>query len=205
MKEKLAPIHFIQHNRIRIQENLEEFLIDLYSLQDLDQESTELHGERSAAVPLQNQIDHDNIHGWLESHLIANEKRMAILVKEITEKKGEESLKNAYAEFGQMLGASLKENIQFHSGQELYGYISSIVLDGMPCDKINVLIESGDHHITWHNVRDIHGKYFEDVGLRGSYFYDLRESFLTGFLKSVGDLSFVMNRTSEAIENRVNF
>lgn len=205
MKEKLAPIHSIQHNRIRIQENLEEFLIELFGLQDLDRESVETLGERSTSEPLTEQIDHDNIHGWLESHLIANEKRMAILAKKIVETSDEDALNLAYAEFGKRLGDSLKSDIQFTDGKELYSSLNAILLDGMPCDKISVLTEASDDHIVWNNVKDIHGKYFEEQNLPKELFYTLRGAFMTSLVKSLGNLTYSVDFTPEVIENRVDF
>ena len=205
MKEKLAPIHFLQHNRIKIQENLETFLINMFSLQDLDRENTPLYGGRTSDEPLEVQIDHDNIHGWLESHVIGNEKRLASLAAKIIETSDEEALTLAYAEYGKRVGESLKENIQFSNGQELYGYLNALLLDGMPCDKISVLVESDDSHLIWNNVRDIHGKYFEEQGLRGDLFYILRQAFLTSFLDTIGNIDYKLELAPEAIVNRVNF
>ncbi|WP_312651162.1 hypothetical protein [Proteiniclasticum sp.] len=205
MKEKIAPIHFMQHNRIRIQENLERYLIDMFSLQDLDRENTEHYGERTSEEALENQIDHDNIHGWLESHVIGNEKRLAALAGKIIETSDEETLILAYAEYGRRVGESLKGEIHFSNGQELYGYLNALLLDGMPCDKINVLAETDENHLVWHNVRDIHGRYFEELGLQGNLFYILRQSFMTGFLSAIGNIEYSLDIMPEFIVNSVTF
>ena len=203
MKEKLAPIHTLQHNRIRIQENLEEFLIELFGLENLDRESIEVLGSRSTKEPLADQIDHDNIHGWLESHLISNEKRMAILARKIIDTSDEDALILAYAEFGKRLGDSLKADVQYHDTQELYRALSAVLLDGMPCDKISVLTEAGDDLLIWHNVRDIHGRYFEEQNLPAELFYTLRGAFMSSLVKSLGNLTYSLDFTSKGIENRV--
>lgn len=205
MKEKLAPIHFMQHNRIRIQENLEIFLIDMFSLEDLDRDLISLHGERTNDEPLENQIDHDNIHGWLESHVAGNEKRLAALARKIVETSDVEALTLAYAEYGRKVGESLKGDIQFTNGQELYGYLNALLLDGMPCDKISVLVESDESHLIWHNVRDIHGSYYEEQGLEANLFYMLRQAFMKSFLKTMGNISFNLDVTRDAIVNKVSF
>lgn len=205
MKEKLAPIHFLQHNRIRTQENLEIFLVHMFRLEELDRLNTELLGERTSNEPLDIQIDHDNIHGWLESHVIGNEKRLAILAAKIIEKSGEESLMLSYAEYGKRLGESLKENIHFNNAQELYSHLNTLLLDGMPCDKISVLVESGERHIIWNNVRDIHGEYFEEQGLKGDLFYILRQAFMNSLLKTIGNIDYELKLTPDGIVNRVDY
>lgn len=205
MKEKLAPIHFVQHNRIKIQENLETFLIDLFHLQDVDDHSVATHGPRTSDDALEVQIDHDNIHGWLESHLVANEKRLSLLSKEIILKNEEKALHLAHAEYGKRLAESLKEKIRFSNGQELYGYLSAVLLDGMPCDKINSLVESGDNHVVWHSKNDIHKKYYEEQNLPGNLYLDLRKSFLSSFLDTLDVSSFAMEDTPEAIIYKAEF
>jgi len=199
MKEKLAPIHFVQHNRIKIQENLEIFLTDLFNLQEIDEKSTALHGPRTSDEALEAQIDHDNIHGWLESHLVANEKRLSILSKEIMKVNDENALHLAHAEYGKRLAESLKEKINFSNGQELFGSLNAVLLDGMPCDKINSMVEQDSNHLVWQSAKDVHFKYYEEQDLPGNLFLDLRKSFLTSFLHALGISSFTMVSTPEAI------
>ncbi len=205
MKEKLAPIHFIQHNRIKIQENLEAFLIDLFTLQDIDSKSITVYGPRTTDEPLETQIDHDNIHGWLESHLIANENRLSILSKEIINKNDETALHLAHAEYGKRLAESIKEDVHFSNGQELFGYLNAVLLDGMPCDKINSLVEANDHHLVWKSKEDVHSKYYIEQALPEDLFLTLRKSFLTSFLQSIGISDFSMDTTSEAIVYAADF
>ncbi|MFH5836034.1 hypothetical protein ACHAL6_08140 [Proteiniclasticum sp. C24MP] len=205
MKEKLAPIHFVQHNRIKIQENLEAFLIDLFNLHSVDEHALDLHGPRTSDEALEVQIDHDNIHGWLESHLVANEKRMGILSKEIVARNDENALHLAHAEYGKRLADSLKEKVRFTNGQELYGYLNAILLDGMPCDKINELVESDDHHLVWKSSRDIHSSYYEEQNLPENLYLDLRRSFLSSFLGALDISFFDMTATPEGIFYKAEF
>jgi len=205
MKEKLAPIHFVQHNRIKIQENLETFLTDLFNLQEIDEKSIALHGPRTSDEALETQIDHDNIHGWLESHLVTNEKRLSILSKEIIKINDENALHLAHAEYGKRLAESLKEKISFSNGQELFGSLNAVLLDGMPCDKISSMVEADNDHLVWQSAKDVHFKYYEEQELPGNLFLDLRKSFLTSFLHTIGISSFTMVSTPEAIVYKADF
>jgi hypothetical protein len=198
MKENLAPVHFVQHNRIKIQENLETFLIDLFNLQEIDEKSIALHGPRTSNEALEIQIDHDNIHGWLESHLVTNEKRLSVLSKEIIKKNDKKALHLAHAEYGKRLAESLKEKINFSNGQELFGYLDAVLLDGMPCDKINTMVEASDAHLVWKSVKDVHCKYYEEQELPENLFLDLRKSFLSSFLDILKISSFTMVSTPES-------
>lgn len=205
MKEKLAPIHYVQHSRIKIQENLEIFLTDLFNLQKIDEKSIALHGPRTSDEALETQIDHDNIHGWLESHLVTNEKRLSILSKEIIKENDENALHLAHAEYGKRLAESLKEKIHFSNGQELFGSLNAVLLDGMPCDKINSLVEASDDHLVWHSAKDVHSEYYVEQELPEDLFLDLRNSFLSSFLKTLNVSSFTLDSTPEAIVYTADF
>ena len=203
MKETLKPIHFVQYNRIRLQENLEKFLVEKFNLNDAFAEAQRLFGEISTDVSLEEQIDLDNIHGWLESHLVANEKRNALLLKEILTTNDVESLKSAYSEYGNLLGLSQKDVDTLSGKDEVYGYASSILLDGMPCDRVNTLVDSDENKVEWHGQSDVHGKYLVEQGLEAKLFYSLRESFLDSVLKTKGNYTYVVNATDEKIVNEI--
>ncbi|MGB4588090.1 MAG: hypothetical protein WBI17_02500 [Clostridiaceae bacterium] len=205
MKETLKPIHFVQYNRIRLQENLEKFLVEKFNLSDTFAEAQRLYGEISTDVTLEDQIDLDNIHNWLESHLVSNEKRNAMLLKEILRTNDVESLKSAYSEYGNLLGLSQKDSTSPSGNDDIYSYTSSILLDGMPCDKVNSLISSDDTKIEWHGQSDVHGKYLVEQGLEAKLFYTLRESFLDSLLKTKGNYTYQVNASDEKIVNEIIF
>lgn len=203
MKETLKPIHFVQYNRIRLQENLEKFLVEKFNLTDTFAEAQRLYGEISTDVSLEDQIDLDNIHGWLESHLVANEKRNAMLLKEILTKTDVESVKSAYSEYGNLLGINQKDETSLSGKDGVYGFASTILLDGMPCDRVNTLVDSDDNKVEWHGQSDVHGKYLVEQGLEAKLFYTLRESFLDSVLKTKGNYTYQVNASEEKIVNEI--
>jgi len=201
MIETLKPIHFVQYNRIRLQENLERFLVEKFNLIDTFAEAQRLYGEISTEVSLEDQIDLDNIHNWLESHLVANEKRNAMLLKEILKTNEVESVKSAYSDYGHLLGSDQKDAVS----DDIYSYASSILLDGMPCDKVNTLVSSDETKIEWHGQSDVHGKYLVEQGLEAKLFYTLRESFLDSLLKTKGNYTYQVNVSEDKIINKIVF
>ena len=201
MKETLKPIHFVQYNRIRLQENLEKFLVEKFNLHDTFAEAQQLYGEISTEVSLEDQIDLDNIHGWLEAHLVANEKRNAMLLKEILKTNELEAVKGAYSEYGHLIGSEQKDAVS----DDIYSYASSILLDGMPCDKVNTLVSSDDKKIEWHGQSDVHGKYLVEQGLEAKLFYTLREAFLDSLLKTKGNYTYQVNALEDKIVNEIVF
>lgn len=195
MIEKLAPIHFVQHRRIRIQEQLESFLAKKFAAEPLLASLIQKYGAPSSDVNLAEQIDHSNIHGWLESHLISNEKRMADLLSGILGTYSIVELQLAYKAYGHEIGASLSKETSVSTSQELYQLLQTVLLDGMPCDKVNRLVESSDHHLVFSSTKDMHAPYYSEAGLGITLYHELREYFIAGFLESLdaGTYSYICN------------
>jgi len=175
--------------------------VEKFNLIDTFAEAQRLYGEISTEVSLEDQIDLDNIHNWLESHLVANEKRNAMLLKEILKTNEVESVKSAYSDYGHLLGSDQKDAVS----DDIYSYASSILLDGMPYDKVNTLVSSDETKIEWHGQSDVHGKYLVEQGLEAKLFYTLRESFLDSLLKTKGNYTYQVNVSEDKIINKIVF
>jgi len=185
MKEKLAPIHFIQYQRIHLQEQMETYLAKKFHMQDKLKDLENQHGAPSAEIPLADQIDHENIHGWLEGHLVGNEYRLSELIAEISKRNDLSLLNEAYGEFGRNLGNTLDQSVSAENGQDLYQLLQSILLDGMPCDKINKLVDASEHHLVFSSTKDPHAPYYESAGLSPELYHELRKSFIEGLLETL--------------------
>ncbi|SFN40588.1 hypothetical protein [Proteiniclasticum ruminis] len=203
MKEKLAPIHFIQHQRIHLQEQLESYLAGKFGMEKKLNDLENHHGTPSTDVMLSDQIDHDNIHGWLEGHLIANEKRLSELLAEIMNDTNLSALHEAYNGFGHNLGATLKPSVSVQNGEELYQLLQSVLLDGMPCDKVNKLVDASEHHLVFSSLKDLHAPYYENAGLSPALYHELRKSFLDGFLKELNLGTYSYSLEEGAIIHKV--
>ncbi len=194
MKEKLAPIHFIQHQRIHLQEQLESYLSVRFGMENKLNDLENQHGTPSTDAMLSDQIDHDNIHGWLEGHLIANEKRLSGLLAEIMKNTEIAALHDAYNDFGHNLGTTLKRNVSVRNGEELYQLLQTVLLDGMPCDKVNKLVDASEHHLVFSSLKDLHAPYYEHAGISPVLYHELRKSFMDGLLKELdlGTYTYVL-------------
>lgn len=203
MKEKLAPIHFVQYQRIHLQEQMESFLAEKFQLEDKLAELETLYGVRSAEVNLSEQIDHDNIHGWLEGHLIANEKRLSQLIAEILKQNDPSTLHHTYEEFGENLGKSVQHTVSISNGQELYQFLQSVILDGMPCDKVNQLMGSDDQQLVFSSTKDVHAPYYSDAGLDPALYHELRSHFMAGLLHTLDSGKYSYTVENGAILHKV--
>lgn len=203
MKEKLAPIHFIQHQRIHLQEQLESYLAGRFGMENKLIDLENYHGTPSTDALLSDQIDHDNIHGWLEGHLIANEKRLSGLLAEIMKNTELTALHDAYIDFGHNLGSTLKHQVSVHNGEELYQLLQTILVDGMPCDKVNTLVDASAHHLVFSSLKDLHAPYYEQAGFSPVIYHELRKSFIDGLLKELDLGTYTYSLEEGAIIHKV--
>lgn len=206
MKEKLTPIQFVQMNRINLHENLEVLIAEALDLKmpelgtGLLEEAIEKYGAPSKETSLDTETDHQGIHGWLESKLVTNEKRIAYIIKGALEedKNNLGLIKEVYKEFGYTLGYRMKSQYQINTLEDVYSVVDKVIVDGMPCDKVNTLESSGENELVWLGLKDVHKEHYESLGLSQEIFVTLRESFIKEFLKALGNYSFKLETRPSA-------
>ena len=181
MSAFLGPIHFWLYNKIQIQQEiLEEILSLSYNIIPGLKEGLDTKYGVSETKPLEEVIDQGNIHGWLQSsitqveyklancvtYIIKNNPDMLIKIKSIFETKGEEK--------SSLIGTS--------NAAEAYKVISDCLLDGMPCDHANSVLEENEEKVIWKRNTCVHMKYWEEVDGNINIYYSLREAFIKGSL-----------------------
>ncbi len=171
MSKFLAPIHFWLYNKIEIQEELIKGLLEK-SGADKD-----AFYKEKGSLPegsLEDHIDTGNIHGWLQGQIEESEKRLAKAVA-IAKEKGlaDEDLEEIFYNEGTNREAS-------SSPEEVYQKVNDSCLDGMPCDRVNALIDNTSDSVQWERTIDLHGEFFEEEGLNRELYYQLRDAYIKG-------------------------
>lgn len=132
--------------------------------------------------PLEEMIDESNIHGWLHEHVGITETRLAFLVtgllKEDPARLAElKQAKQAAVRFGE------KHAVQEGVGaDEAVRIIGDTLLDGMPCDNVNQVLESGTDKAVWRKMQCVHSEYWEQFGGDPAVYDTLREDIINGML-----------------------
>ncbi|WP_312502053.1 hypothetical protein [Lacrimispora sp.] len=129
---------------------------------------------------LEDMIDTGNIHGWLQEKVSLVENRMAYVVTELLEPDQERlsHIIDAVLEFGKRNSAD--KNITVRKG---YDYLESTLLNGMPCDRVNELIQESEDKLVWRQTQDIHGAYWAMIRGDVTHYYALRESLIKGMFE----------------------
>ena len=56
----------------------------------------------------------------------------------------------------------------------------------MPCDRVQEMVAETDNSISWRDLVDIHGSYWQEEGLDSRQFYQIRSGMIAGMLTGSG-------------------
>ncbi|WP_026895689.1 hypothetical protein [Clostridiisalibacter paucivorans] len=202
MSAFLGKIHYWLYDKIQLHEKIIEEIIRIsknkgYNSDMMVKESYSRYGFPVRGV-LENEIEHSNIHGWLQERIISVESRLAYVVNELLKNKivKREELCEIFYEnaAGTMKELGVNEGLP----QDFFNLIFDYMLEGMPCDRVNEIIENNETMIQWKTIRDIHKQYWDAAGGDVNNFYSLRDAWINGFLEASG-MEYKYTRTEEGI------
>lgn len=133
--------------------------------------------------PLESSIDLTNIHGWLQGQITASETRYALLVTGLL--KADPARLSALEELA--YGFGQKHAIPAGTdAEEAYQALNDSLLDGMPCDHVNQIVDRSQGSLSWRRSQCLHGVYWEQAGGDTGVYYALREKLTAGMLAGSG-------------------
>ena len=184
MSAFLGPIHYWLYNKIQIQEEIVVLLTEYAKEKKINENLMQSLNEEIGVIenkPLEEMIDTTNIHGWLQEKVTLVEKRMAKAVTEILKDSADnlEDLEKLVFNYGRETH-SLKEDATVNEAYEL---LNNVLLDGMPCDRVNELVSKEENEIVWKRNRCIHTIYWDSIQGDVKYYYILRDALVKGIVK----------------------
>lgn len=194
MSAFLGPIHYWLYNKIKLQEAFTNDILEASSknnwYQDLEIE-VEKNYNKLDNRPLEEIIDQSNIHGWLQSKIAQAELRLAFVVTKLINKNSDyiTELKKIAFSFG--AANSVPEN---STASDIFKYLNDSLIDGMPCDRVNELVESDEKQVIWRQNLCVHSSYWAEVGGNVDVYYTLRHEIIKGML-SRSDFEYIPNET----------
>lgn len=179
MSAVLGPIHEWMYNKVIVQENLISGIVKLADESEWNHSIIAIE----SFPTLEETIDLSNIHGSLFGMIDETETRYAKLVSElIKEDMGRCcDIEKMVTSCGVSI-ALQPQTSAVNTYQQLEGYL----LDGMPCDHAMRICESSDSRVEVMRTMDTHSAYWENVGLTGDIYYNLRGKFVAGLLSKSG-------------------
>lgn len=182
MSAFLGPIHYWLYNKIQLQEELIQDIATygeksgwpIFSEKHLEEKTV-----NKELRPLNELIDVMNIHGWLQERVQDAESRYALLVTAILSEDPERlsSLEELAFQFGKKRAIDPSSD-----AVDAYRKIDDSLLNGMPCDRVNVLTEQDPSRTSWVQEEDIHAPFWSAVSGNPSVYYRLRRKIMEGML-----------------------
>jgi len=189
MSAFLGPIHYWLYHKIQLQQAIVDEIFDLGRMCGvaLEEECNSLYGVFENK-PLEEMIDHGNIHGWLQERVSQVEYKYAYSVTTLLGRNPEAygSIKNIVANNGTDMAIFLKE-LPFDVSR-IYKTIGDNLLDGMPCDHVNRVIKEDDREVIWTREQCVHSQYWDEVGGDIKIYYELRDIWIEALVKELGFL-----------------
>lgn len=210
MSRFLAPIHTWLFNKIKLSEGLESNLVENYKQKYGEEVATmykqiqKEYGYTLEDRPIEELIDVSNIHGWLQNKISIAETRQAALLTELSNRHGKEVKDiaiNLYSEQGSECGKDAKEKYEVNGASEIYQALNNYILEGMPCDRANVITVNAEDTLQWENEMCLHKGYWDTVSGDVSLFYELRDAWIKSFVENANEnFIYTPNRSSSTFE-----
>lgn len=192
MSRFLAPIHSWLFKKINLLQELEKDIlkshIDKYEdkVINIKNESIKLYGEYIPNQPLEELIDTDNIHGWLQEKIKEVESRNSYIITRFYEIFGNDSkdlTKKAYIK--QAKQCAENENNKTENPEDVYMSLNNYVLSGMPCDRANSIVEKDANYIVYNQNERIHTPNYELGKANLNYMSELNSLWVKTFIENI--------------------
>lgn len=190
----LGKIHYWLFNKVLWFEGLEDKVIEFTRAKisegdNLENEINLKYGKKLENKNLEEIIDTSNIHGWLQSKIHSAEGRMAAWTSAIlnNDKEYIYELKKIYTEQGVNAAKEAKVKSSNATAEDIFNSMNDYILDGMPCDRVNEVITSNDEIVEWKRRICVHKEIWENEGVPVETFYDLRNQWISAFVKEMNN------------------
>lgn len=180
MSAFLGPIHYWLYHKIQLQEKLIDSILQTAEQEGWNTLSAEKLNTACGASdmrPLEEIIDQGNIHGWLHQRIGVSEGRLAYLVTELLKADASrlDILKRSAYQFG--VRHALANDI---NAKEAFKSLEDMLLNGMPCDHVNRILEQDADRVFWQQTQCVHHEFWHQAGGDILVYYELRTQIIKG-------------------------
>lgn len=187
MSAFLGPIHYWVYNKILVGENIQKEVLEFaknrgINVNSIKSKAYEKYGEPDYSN-LEDVIDEGNIHGWLQGRIDSLEYRLASIVTDILKENIKiEEIKEVFKSNGKEVFENIEDKSLSADG--LFKVIFDNLVEGMPCDRVNLVEEESDEKVVWITTTCVHKRFWDAVGGDVNNYYILKDGWIEGFVSS---------------------
>ncbi|RFZ78833.1 hypothetical protein DS742_10745 [Lacrimispora amygdalina] len=183
MSAFLGPIHTWLYNKILLQDAMTDAIVDFAEEKGWADGLRDKMASRYGTLEtgnLEDNINTDNIHGWLQERVSLVENRLAYAVTTLLEEDPArlDEMKQAVKEFGKKRSAEGTITVK-----QAYEHLENTLLNGMPCDRVNQLVKDEPDLLSYRQAVEIHGPYWDMIHGNVNHYYELREALIEGMFE----------------------
>lgn len=200
MSAFLGPIHYWLFGKIQVEEEILNNIINKANKKGYNTENLVDISQKQYGAPvteaLEDAIEHDNIHGWLQGAIGSVESRLAYTITNLVDDKVLD-LDDLLEVFEENAKKCAKNTVVDNDNAEtIFRLVYNNLLSGMPCDRVNQVDKVTDDELIWSKSVDIHRVYWDNINGDVSIFYKCFEHWISCFVKSL-NLNFVFVKEND--------
>lgn len=199
MSAFLGHIHYWLYKKIQLLVERENLILEK-TRRVVDDLADELHeisidtygAPIDAATPLEDIIDHNNIHGWLSGQINVASVREAAFIKDMLDtNSGDDAvlvvaaILDAFAVQGKACGTVAKESLEDISAPSIYNALQNFYVNGMPCDGGDQIIEDTADTFTWVGDHKLQAPYWRTAGIDPQFMQLAYQTWFEAFVKEI--------------------
>lgn len=172
--------------------------------EELQSQVWQIYGAPVTDAKLEDVIDHNNIHGWLQRQVTIAETREAALINELVDTCGDAArniVKDAYQEHGNLCGQDAKQQDKYEvaTANGIYQAIQDYLLNGMPCDQGDIVTTDEPGRVVWEGDVCLQERNWAKAGVDKKLMKELYQQWFTGFVKALNP-DFSYRQTGDTVQ-----
>ena len=187
MIDFLGPINYWVYNKILVGENIQKEVLEFAKNRGINVDSIKSKAYEKYGEPdysnLEDVIDEGNIHGWLQGRIDSLEYRLASIVTDILKENIKiEEIKEVFKSNGKEVFENIEDKSLSADG--LFKVIFDNLVEGMPCDRVNLVEGESDEKVVWITTTCVHKRFWDAVSGDVNNYYILKDGWIEGFVSS---------------------
>lgn len=173
--------------------------------EELQTQVWQIYGAPVEDKKLEDLIDHNNIHGWLQRQITIAETRESAFIKELADTCGETAhslAQSAFAEHGKSCGEHAKAQGKYETqvASGIYQALNDYILNGMPCDQGDTITVNQADQIVWEGKDCLQEKNWAKAGVDKNLMKELYQKWTLGFVTALNP-AFSYKQTADTLKN----